>query len=125
MISYDISSSIEGLKFFLQCRQFMLHIPYVHEILGRVYPFKLGIYGKAIIEKELNPKEPKINSNSILDEGSGIEGNSIEGFSTKLPSSPQIKIATARHSASFIQTKKYSFAQIIVPLSNLLQKNPD
>lgn len=122
MIHTEICTEIEGAKLSLQCRQFYLHRPFKELNLSQqVFPFKLGIYSKAVIEEELNPKTSRIGKNSILDKGHGIEGETIYGFSTKLIHSPVIKHATA-HRESFVNIRDYGYAHLQIGLRKLLQK---
>ena len=122
MIKTAICTSIEGEKLFLQCRQFNPFQPRIDPTMNcTIYPFKMGISSKAIIEEELNPKNYKIRAKSFLDKDICILGESIEGFSIKPLGSVEI-IHTGAHRGRVINTKKYSYAHIEVSLRTLLQK---
>jgi hypothetical protein len=86
-----------------------------------VYPFKMGISSKAIIEEELNPKGHKFRAESILEKDICIMGESIEGFSLKPLAATKI-IHTGAHRGRLINTKCFTFAHIEIGLRALLQK---
>lgn len=121
MIQTAVCTSIEGDKLFLQCRQFNPFQPRIDPTMNCIiYPFKMGINSKAIIEEELNPKEYKFRAKSILEKDTCIKGESIEGFSVKPLGAVEI-IHTGAHRGRVINTKSFSFAHIVVGIRAILQ----
>jgi len=86
-----------------------------------VYPFKMGISSKAIIEEEINPKGHKFRVQSLLEKDACLMGESIEGFSLKPLPATNI-IHTGAYRGRLINTKCFAFAHIEIGLRALLQK---
>ncbi len=74
MVLTKIGASIEGKKLAFQCRKFYLQRPYKEEKLKNilVYPVRLSIFGIAVIDTELNPKEYFFNQSQTDSRGSGL-----------------------------------------------------
>jgi hypothetical protein len=122
VIQTAVCTSIEGDKLFLQCKQLNIFPPRIDSQMRCViYPFKLGISSKALIDEELNPKNHKFRAESLLDKDTCIAGESIEGFSIKPLGSVEI-IHTGAHRGRVINTKRFSYAHIEVGLRAILQK---
>jgi hypothetical protein len=123
MIATRLGSCVEGLAFWMQCRQFYLHTPYRHPKLNKmVYRFKLGIFGKVTITTGLPARNLQIDRASNWKSGDGIQGESISGFTAGRIPHGKLKPATSSHKATFIPTSDHSYARIDVPLRALLQK---
>jgi len=122
MIHTKICTSIEGEKLAFQCRQFNPFLPRIDPKIGcLIYPFKMGISSKAIVEEELNPKEYKFRVESILDKDTCIKGETIDGFAVKPLKETKI-IHTGAHRGRVINTNSFTFAHIEIGFRALLQK---
>ncbi|MGA7576605.1 MAG: hypothetical protein ACLQUW_08030 [Desulfobaccales bacterium] len=122
MIHTAICTYIEGERLYLQCRQFNPLKPCINPTTGNaVYPFKMAISSKAIIGKELNPKESIFRVESITDKDSCIKGQTINGFSVRPLGATEI-IHTGGHRGRFIITKGISLAHIEIGFRALLEK---
>jgi len=122
VILTEICTSIEGKKVFLQCRQFNPFLPRIDPKLGcLIYPFKMGVSSKAIVEEELNPKKHKFRVESILDKDTCIKGETIDGFAIKPVKETKI-IHTGAHRGRVINTNCFTFAHIEIGFRALLQK---
>lgn len=84
-----------------------------------IFPFKLDRNCEIIISKELDPKEPKIDNNSLLNLGDGLKGDMIYGFSEKSVPSPDVKKGSSTHKASFLTIKNFVFARLEKPFKAL------
>jgi hypothetical protein len=123
MIFTELGESVEGLAFFMQCRQFYLQPPYRHPGLNKmVYRFRLGIFGEVTIEKALINTSFLENKASKLQAGDAIHGESISGFALHRPSSGMLGQASSAHKGTFIRTRGHSHARIDVPLRAILEK---
>lgn len=118
-----IGASIEALSLGLQARKFLPRLPERDaKINVVVYPFKLSIFGKARIEKELSPLKAIWLESSHLNLGDELHGESVTGHSEKPLARPSIEHATGTHRASVLRTKGRSFARIEIGVRALLQQ---
>lgn len=123
MVFTKVGCSIEGRKVAFQCRKFHRLRPYKEAKLGKmVYLVKLSIFGIAIIEEELNPKQFLLKESSALNQGDELRGEAIKAFSTSPIPDPTVKPATGTHKANFLYTKDYTFAEIEIGPRALMQK---
>jgi hypothetical protein len=118
-----IGTSVEALSFGLQTRKFLPRIPERDATINAVvYPFKLSIFGKVRINKELEPKKAIWLASSRLDLGDELHGEAINGRCEKPLGRPSIEHATGTHRASVLSTRGRSFAQIEIGIRALLQQ---
>jgi hypothetical protein len=123
MTYHKQDDSLEGKSFFLYSRKFIPMNPTNNTILGEmVFNFIIKDYAKAIIEKELLPKQTIIRKTSHLNKNDAIEGEIIRGFSVK-PIKKNKLVHRGSHKATNIITKKFSFAKIDREWRALLLKN--
>jgi hypothetical protein len=121
MIVTDICKSIEGEKLTLQCRKFNAFKPRKDSIMKQqVFPFKMGISSIAIINEELNPKNPKYKNESMLDKDLTLMGESIDGFSMKPLGTPNVEHGSGAHKASILNTRCFTYAHIEIGFRRLL-----
>lgn len=117
-----IGDSVEGNALELQCRKFSLHGPTkTKKTKALVFAFKLSIHGFARVAKELQDSTNQISEDSMIDEGDEIHGETINGFSSKAPSRPEVKHATSTHKASFVSTRGPSYAVVEIGVRDQLQ----
>jgi len=122
MRSSAIGDSVEGNALELQCRKFHLQGPIKTKLTkGLVFSFKLSIHGFARVSKTLAEKCTPISDASRLNEGDEIHGETINGFSSKPPSRPEVKHATSTHKATFVATRGQSFASVEIGVRDQLQ----
>jgi len=127
MVFTEVGASIEGKKIAFQCRKFYAQRPYKEERLEykTVYPVKLSIFGIAIIETELDPKEYIINKSSHLNKGDEIRGEAIKAFSVKPIPGTSVKHATGTHKANFSYSKDNTYAEIEIASRHILEKKQE
>jgi hypothetical protein len=81
---FNTPATIECNIALLKTRKLIITRPIIHNILKvLVYRCKMEMNSSALIEKELFPKEAKINKGSFLDKGVQIIGDSISVISKK------------------------------------------
>lgn len=92
-----------------------------HSILGQVFKCKGNRNSKAVITKELNPKEYKFKVKSHLENGDTLKAEGIYILS-KMIRKPKKKLIneSGRHKAQFYKFKKFTFAEIEIPLENVI-----
>jgi hypothetical protein len=123
MIFTEVGASIESQKMAFQCRKFSPLRPYQEKTLGKlVYPVKLSIFGIAVIEEELRPKQPRLKESSALNQFDEIRGEAIKALSVKPIPDKTVKPATGTHKANFLYTKDYTFAEIEIGTRSLMQR---
>jgi hypothetical protein len=122
VILTEVCNSIEGERLYFQTRQFNVMVPRLDETIGGlVYPFKLGISSKAVIEEELNPKNPKFRPESVLDKDTCLKGETIEGFTLKAIKDTKM-IHKGAHKGTAINPNCFAYAHIEIGFRALLQK---
>lgn len=123
MVFTSVGCSIEGQKVAFQCRKFSRLRPYQEDKLNKmVYPVKLSIFGKTIIEEELNPKQSLFKESSALNKDDELRGEAIKAFSLRPIPDETVKSATGTHKANFLYTRDFTFAVIEIGLRALMQK---
>lgn len=122
MIKYQRPASIECEVAKLKYRKIVIQKPEKNTKLNKiVYRCKCERDSEAYIVKELNPKIPKINENSMLNKDDGIKGKDIFVISIKniRPENAKIKRGSATHQAAFHQLRGFIYAELELEFPNL------
>lgn len=122
MKSVIIGSSVEGISIEVQCRKYYQLLPLKDALLNRiVYPFKLSIFGRVTVLKPLEDGMLPINTNSLINIGDEIKGESIAGHCERALPKPEVKKGSGSHKASFIKTRGHSYARVDIGIREVLQ----
>jgi len=90
--------------------------------IGRCFTYKCSRNSEAVIKKELDPKEPIYNHNSLLNIDTKLECELLFVAVNKIKPYSFIKINhTGRHKAQTFTTKEYTYAKISKQISNIPQ----
>lgn len=109
-------SSIECEEAKLTAKKTNTLLPIIHPILNqKVYRLKLRWGAKAIIIKELSPKEFRIDPDALLDLGSQISGKIIECISTNPVNKLRVGEFSGRHRAQYSFASGYVYCNVFVP----------
>ena len=110
------SQSIECKKAGLKAGQIIHYLPTIHPILNElVYECKLKLGPRAIILEELDPKESKIDRNSMLNSGDKISGRVLECLSTA-PITSRWTTISGKHTGNLAIAKKYVYCKVFIPI---------
>ena len=113
VIEYREGASIEGLRLALSCRRLQVQPPYRHRVLNQlVYGFQMSIEASAFIDRESQPKEARIHPSSLLNQGDGLRGEMISGFSVTHIPRHRVQHRTSAHKGQFVETRDFSFAHL-------------
>lgn len=117
-----IGASVEGFSIQIQCRKYINLPPMKDRVLGRmIYPFKLNIFGRVEIIKELEPGCEPISKESLLAIGDEILGETVYGHCERALPKPEVKKGTSSHSASFTKSRGHSYARVDIGIREVLQ----
>lgn len=115
-------ASVEGMSIEVQCRKYTNLLPKKDLVLARtIYPFKLSIFGKVRILKELDSEAVLVSKTSLTSVDDEILGEAIYGHCEKVLPKPEVKHATASHKASFIKTRGHSYARVDAGTREVMQ----
>ena len=109
-----LPKSIECQKARLKARKINVLFPEVHEVLNcLVYNYKLQRSALAEILKELNPKKPILDKDSLLNLGDKITGKIIECISTKPINNIEVKPDSSKHRGQFSEASGYVYCKVV------------
>ncbi|MGE0932487.1 hypothetical protein [Peijinzhouia sedimentorum] len=95
--------------------------------IGKCFSYKCSLNSEATIRKEISPKEPKVNENSLLNLDSKLECNKL--FVAVKRNKPYRRLSvinfTGKHKAQSLITDEFTFAKITLQLSNIPILNPE
>ena len=92
-----------------------------------LFPFDVNKKGNAVILHELEPKEPRLDHNSMLDVGDEIEGKRLSGYSETILTNVNVGGSgrTGRHTGQNIKINGYCYTTIISDwFNNVVPKLP-
>lgn len=122
MKSATKGSSVEGLSIEVQCRKYTNLLPLNDSKLQRmIYPFKLSIFGRVKVAKELAIDAKKICEDSMICLEDEIMGESIYGHCERALPKPEVKKGSGAHKASFIKTRGHSYARVDTGTREVMQ----
>lgn len=117
----NIGESLEGLKGDGHGRHVSPRPPRRDPALGIVHGFKITRGGGVSITESFRSKETKLKRpSSMTNDGDQLIGTAIRGFSGAPIGKPSVGAQSGRHQAQHFQLKKRFFAEIEVPLDQLV-----
>lgn len=94
--------------------------------VGKCFTYKCSRNSEATITKELNPKEAKVNENSLLDLNSKLECDKLfVAIKVERPYRIGKINHTGRHKAQIFITDDFTFAKITLQISNIPNLIPE
>lgn len=121
MILSLVGASIECEKCELIARKIVPSSPQLHATLGKVIKYDCSRNSSAENLEELNPKKFKHKATSDLDLGTKLQADGIYLITSKLKRiKPDIVNETGRHKASKTTINEFTFAEIKIPLENVI-----
>ncbi len=127
-----IPASIECAESAIKARKVLPHLPIKNPYRVRfknntlIFPYKLDLNCEAHILTELDPKEPVVSKQSMLDCGDGIKGDMISGASLSpiKRDDAEVKRGSSTHKASYINLKVFLYAKLEKEFRSLENMKP-
>lgn len=115
-------ASIEASRAEATARKIITYNPKKDVKLNKlVFPFKFDRNSKIVITEELDPKKTIIDEKSLLNNGDGIEGDMISGFS-RAPFKSKVVNESGRHKASLLDINSFVYAKLEKAFSAIERK---
>ncbi len=112
-VHYKPGTSLEADGIDMRCRKFLPRLPEPCPQFGKpLFVSSLENNAEVVIVRELRPKVPILNANSLLDKGQTLKGDKIRVRTEKAIGLPKIRPGSSAHRAQYFKSRGYTFAQI-------------
>jgi hypothetical protein len=112
-VHYKPGTSLEADGTDMHCRKFLPRLPeFCSQLARQLFVYSLERDAEVVIVRELKPKTPVLNANSLLDKGETLKGDKISVSTEKAIRRPRIRSGSSAHRAQYLKSRGYTFAQI-------------
>lgn len=124
MIATSVCSSLEAEKILIRARKFQVQPPRRDPKIGKmVFPFKVSIFGVALIEEAYESDVVLYRECSHRAIGDELRGEALDGFAKKPFGRERVAKGSGTHKATFVDMRGGVYAHVEIAPRHLLEAN--